>query len=106
MPTASNVLRPFLLPKSSLLFCRMLLWNLRLYSHRSGWFEIIAALFYELNLKRLISLDSQDVNLDEWRSSGAQEREASQRVSPRIHSIMCMFLAFSLANRAKDLLQS
>jgi hypothetical protein len=56
----------------------MLLWNLRLYSHRSSWFEIIAALFYELNLKRLISLDGQDDDLNAWRSDGAQEGEASQ----------------------------
>lgn len=56
----------------------MLLWNLHLYSLRSSWFEIIAALFYELNLKRLVTLDNQDDNLDARDSHGAQEGEASK----------------------------
>jgi hypothetical protein len=57
--------------------CRMLLWHLRLYSHRSSWFEIIAAVFCDLNVKRLLSLD-QDDDLDARLSYGAQEGEASQ----------------------------
>jgi hypothetical protein len=59
-------------------FRRMLLWNLRLYSHRSGWFVIIAAYFCDLNLKRLLSSESRDDDLDAWDSHGAQEGETAQ----------------------------
>lgn len=55
----------------------MLLWNLRLYSHRTSWFELIAVLFWDLNIKRLLPL-GQDDDLDAWGSYGAQEGEASQ----------------------------
>ena len=56
----------------------MLLWNLRLYSHRSSWFELIAALFWDLNIKRLLPLDREDDDFDARSSYGAQEGEASQ----------------------------
>ena len=57
--------------------CRMLLWNLRLYFYRSSWFEIIAALFYDLNLKRFVALHCQDDDLNAWSPNGAEEGEAT-----------------------------
>lgn len=80
MPTAiANVCTFFLffLPCTAASSHRMLLWNLRLYSHRSSWFEIIAAVFYDLNLKRLAALDRQDDDFNAWDADGAQEGEAS-----------------------------
>jgi hypothetical protein len=57
----------------------MLLWNLRLYSHRTSWFELIAALFCELNIKRLLSAEQEkDDDVDAWSAHEAQEGEASE----------------------------
>lgn len=78
MPTAFRIRPSFFTSRECPAICRMLLWNLHLYSLRSSWFEIIAALFYELNLKRLVTLDNQDDNLDARDSHGAQEGEASE----------------------------